>query len=63
MDNALDAIWLILLPVILVAAAAGWLIENQEDRIRRWHREGKSQAWISARLNITRYRVRKVLAG
>jgi hypothetical protein len=49
---------LLTLPFLLLL----WATESQEQRIRRWHRQGMSQRSIAQRLGTTRYWVRKALA-
>lgn len=51
-------LWALIIPVALIL----WLSESREQRIRRWHREGKSQRAIAERLGTTRWQVRKALA-
>ena len=50
---------------VLLAVVVGvlvWATETPQDRARRWHRSGISQARIADRLGVTRYRVRCWLA-
>jgi hypothetical protein len=52
--------------VTIAAVVVGvllWATETQTDRARRWHRSGLSQAKIADRLGVSRYRVRRMLAG
>jgi DNA-directed RNA polymerase specialized sigma24 family protein len=55
------AIW-VLMPLLCVLGALLWLSESQDQRIRRWKSEGKSQRQIADDLGITVYRVRKALS-
>ena len=52
----------VLAPLLILGAAIAWALEDNRDRARRWHRSGTSQAEISRRLGVTRYRVRVLLA-
>lgn len=52
----------VLLIVTLPAVLLLWATESQEQRVRRLHRSGLSQAKIAERLGLTRYKVRKALA-
>lgn len=52
------ALAILLLPVLFIA----WLTETDQDRARRWRRQGMSQARIADQLGVTRYRVRLMLA-
>jgi IS30 family transposase len=54
-------VWWLLLPLAVVAAAICWLSESREQRIRRWHRAGRSQRSIAQALGISRYAVRQAL--
>lgn len=56
------ALWL-LLPALILGAVVHHILETQEERIHRWHRNGASQSEIARRTGLTRYRVRRVLAG
>jgi DNA invertase Pin-like site-specific DNA recombinase len=56
------AILWITLPIVIVILALGYATESQKEKIRRLHREGKSQRAIAKEMGITRYRVRKALA-
>jgi hypothetical protein len=48
---------LLLLPVLLL----GWLTESDGDRARRLRAAGWSQRRIAERLDVSTYRVRKLL--
>lgn len=48
---------LLTLPIIILL----WFTEGQPQRIRRWRRQGMTQAAIAERLGISRYRVRQAL--
>jgi hypothetical protein len=50
-------LWALLIPIGIIC----WLSESRQQRIRRWHQAGASQAAIARKLNITRYQVRKAL--
>jgi hypothetical protein len=54
-------VWWLLLPVMVVAATMYWLSESRKQRIRRWHRAGRSQRSIAEALGISRYAVRQAL--
>ncbi|MCE2839611.1 MAG: hypothetical protein LW834_22135 [Cyanobium sp. 49614_E6] len=56
-------IWKLLLPLLLVVAVIDWLTASDDRRIRVLSRTGLSQRQIAARLNLTRYRVRRALAS
>jgi hypothetical protein len=49
---------LLLIPILFLL----WLSESREQRIKRLHGYGLSQAKVAEQLNITRYQVRKALA-
>jgi hypothetical protein len=51
----------ILLPVLLLGAIIAWALETNSERAKRWHRAGVSKAEISRRLDVTKYRVNKLL--
>ena len=55
------AYWL-LLPLLVLVAAAYWLTETRTQRIRRWRGAGMTQKAIAQRLNCSVYQVRKALA-
>jgi len=53
----------LLLPALLLVALVDVLTQSQPQRIRRLYRSGNySQRTLAARLGVTRYAVRKVLA-
>jgi IS30 family transposase len=52
-------LWALLIPIGIVL----WLTESRQQRIRRWHQAGASQAAIARKLNITRHQVRKSLVN
>lgn len=54
------AYWL-LLPLLVLVAAAYWLTETRTQRIRRWRKEGMTQKAIAERLGCSLYQVRKAL--
>jgi len=54
--------WKLLLPALLLVALVDVLTQSQPQRIRRLARAGLSQRAIAERCQITRYRVRLVLA-
>jgi hypothetical protein len=56
-------IWKLLLPLLVLVALIDWLTASDQRRIRILLRAGHSQHQIAARLNLTRYRVRKALAS
>jgi DNA-binding CsgD family transcriptional regulator len=56
-------IWKLLLPLLVLLALIDWLTASDQRRIRILLRAGHSQRQIAARLNLTRYRVRKALAS
>lgn len=62
MTTLLCAAFWLLLPLTVALAVLAWFTESRDERIRRWHQAGRSQAAIAARLGISRYRVRKALA-
>jgi DNA-binding transcriptional regulator LsrR (DeoR family) len=47
---------------VVITAIALWATETQQQRIKRLHRSGHTQAAIANHLKITRYQVRKMLA-
>lgn len=49
---------LLTIPFLLLYLAT----ESQEQRIRRFHRQGLSQRAISRQLGVSRYRVKQALA-
>mgnify|MGYP003338563239 CR=1 FL=1 len=53
------AVALVLLPVVVLL----WATESPDRRARRWRAAGMSQAAIAARMGVTRYRVRQLLAA
>lgn len=55
------ALW-VLLPLLCVFGVLLWLSESQDQRIRRWKTEGRTQRQIAETLGITVYKVRKALA-
>ncbi len=55
-------IWKLLLPLLVLVAVIDWLTASTDRRVRLLHRNGLTQRQIAARLNLTRYRVRKALA-
>ena len=55
-------IWKLFLPLLVLVAVIDWLTASDDRRIRILRRTGLSQRQIADRLNITRYRVRQVLA-
>ena len=55
------AYWL-LLPLLVLVAAAYWLTETRTQRIRRWRSYGMTQKAIADRLGCSVYQVRKALA-
>ena len=55
--------WWLLLPVVVIVGVALWASESQQQRIRRLHRSGLSQAAIANKLAISRYAVRKALSA
>lgn len=54
--------WWVLLPLLALFAVLLWATESREQRIRRLHKTGLSQAKIADRLRVSRYQVRKALA-
>jgi hypothetical protein len=52
----------LLLPALLLVALVDVLTQSQPQRIRRLARTGLSQRAIAERCQVTRYRVRLVLA-
>ncbi len=52
------ALALLLLPALFIAH----LIETDRERAQRWRDAGMTQAAIAAKLGISRYRLRKLLA-
>jgi len=61
--NTITALaWWLLLPLVVITAITLWATETQQQRIKRLHRLGHSQAAIAKQLKITRYQVRKMLA-
>jgi hypothetical protein len=56
-------IWKLLLPLLVLVALIDWLTASDDRRIRVLQRAGLSQRQIAARLNLTRYRVRRALAS
>jgi DNA-binding CsgD family transcriptional regulator len=50
-------LWALLIPIGIVL----WLSESRQQRIKRWHQVGASQAAIARKLNLSRYQVRKAL--
>jgi hypothetical protein len=52
----------LLLPALLIIALVDVLTQSQPQRIRRLARAGLSQRAIAERCQVTRYRVRLVLA-
>jgi hypothetical protein len=56
-------IWKLLLPLLVLVALIDWLTASDQRRISILLRAGHSQRQIAARLNLTRYRVRKALAS
>jgi hypothetical protein len=61
MTTLLCAAFWLLLPLTIALAVLTWLMETRDERIRRWHRSGRSQVAIAQHMGITRYRVRKAL--
>jgi hypothetical protein len=55
-------IWKLLLPLLVLVAVIDWLTASTDRRVRLLHRTGLTQRQVAARLNLTRYRVRKALA-
>ncbi len=55
-------IWKLLLPLLVLVAVLDWLTASTDRRVRLLARTGLTQRQIAARLNLTRYRVRKALA-
>lgn len=55
-------IWKLLLPLLVLVAVIDWLTASTDRRVQLLHRTGLTQRQIAARLNLTRYRVRKALA-
>ncbi len=53
------ALALLLLPLVVLL----WATESQDQRIKRWAKSGQSQRAIASRLGVTRYAVRRSLAG
>ena len=53
----------VLLPVFLLCAVILWVSESKEQRIRRWVASGVSQREAARRMNVSRYRVSKILAA
>ena len=51
----------VLLPLFLVFAVLLWLTESPEQKARRWHKTGVSQREIARRLDVSRYRVGKMI--
>jgi hypothetical protein len=62
MNTVIALAWWLLLPLVVITAIIFWATESQQQRIKRLHRSGHSQAAIANRLKITRYQVRKMLA-
>jgi len=52
------ALALLLMPILFLA----WALESDQDRARRWRRQGLSQARIAERLGCSRWKVRQLLA-
>jgi len=55
------AYWL-LLPLLVLLAAAYWFTESRPQRMKRWRAAGMTQKAIAQRLNCSVYQVRKALA-
>jgi predicted DNA-binding protein (UPF0251 family) len=53
----------VFLPLFLVIAVLLWATESREQRIRRWVTAGISQREAARRMNVSRYRVAKILAA
>jgi len=51
-------LWALLIPIGIIL----WVTESRQQRIRRWHQAGASQAAIARKLNLSRYQVRQALA-
>jgi hypothetical protein len=62
MTTLLCAAFWLLLPLTIALAVLTWLTETRDERIRRLHRSGRSQAAVARHMGITRHRVRKALA-
>jgi DNA-binding CsgD family transcriptional regulator len=62
MNTVIALAWWLLLPLVVITAVTLWATETQQQRIKRLHRSGHSQAAIAKQLKITRYQVRKMLA-
>jgi DNA-binding CsgD family transcriptional regulator len=62
MNTVIALAWWLLLPLVVITAITLWATETQQQRIKRLHRSGHSQAAIARQLKITRYQVRKMLA-
>lgn len=54
-------IWKLFLPLLVLVAVIDWLTASTDRRVRILRRTGLSQQQIAARLNLSRYRVRKAL--
>ena len=61
--TTLLVIWKLLLPLLFVVAVIDWITASDDRRIRILRRTGLSQQQIAARLNLSRYRVRRALAS
>jgi hypothetical protein len=62
LTTTLLVIWKLLIPLLLLVAVIDWLTASDDRRVRVLRRTGLSQQQIAARLNLSRYRVRKALA-
>lgn len=51
------ALALLLLPILFLA----WATESDPERIRRLHRQGRSQRAIAQHMGLSRHKVAKVL--
>ena len=63
LTTTLLVIWKLLIPLLLLVAVIDWLTASEDRRVRVLRRTGLSQQQIAARLNLTRYRVRRALAS
>jgi DNA-binding CsgD family transcriptional regulator len=63
LTTTLLVIWKLFIPLLLLVAVIDWLTASEDRRVRVLRRTGLSQQQIAARLNLTRYRVRRALAS
>ena len=56
-------IWKLILPLLFIVAVIDWLTASDDRRVRILRRTGLTQRQIAARLNLSRYRVRRALAA